>query len=161
MYIIKVWNKKGELCTYLHIESTVNICILKFFPLVLNTPTEKSAKGHCNVSLVSWILYCICIYKADVFYRTAKYLSDFAVTTVVARKSEIFFALFLFFSLQSLVWSLRKTHFSSSEDYPLAVYYAVGRPDLKDPSTFSQCTEFPLHGGFKLMSPRSRVRHSN
>ncbi len=34
----------------------------------------------------------------------------------------------------------------------------VERPDPKSLSTFSQCTEFPPHRGFELMSSRSRVR---
>jgi hypothetical protein len=37
----------------------------------------------------------------------------------------------------------------------------VERPDPKDLSTFSQCTELPLHRGFKLTSSRSGVRRFN
>jgi hypothetical protein len=32
-------------------------------------------------------------------------------------------------------------------------YWAVERPDPKDLSTFSQCTEFPLHWGFESRPP--------
>ena len=45
--------------------------------------------------------------------------------------------------------------------FALPLQSSVERPDPKGLSTFSQCTESLPHGGFELMSSRSRVRRSN